>query len=157
MCKTANNKEKTTKLPIIGIPGIDEQHREFMALLDELQGHLEKEKPACDFVIASFHKLTENLKVHIATEENLMEMIGFSGIADHKVQHKNLLKQISDAAETLEKSGNLNIADTIRFMREADLEHIAASDVEYAAHIENLMVLKQKYNISSVRAQVLTK
>ena len=152
-----NEEDKMKKQPMIGIPGIDEQHVEFLKLLDELQNHLGKENPSYKFVQTALQKIMENLKVHLATEENLMEMIGFSGKEEHKIQHEKLSKQISDAAETLKKTKNPNIIDKIRSIREADVEHVALYDVEYTAHIGNLMDLTDKYNITSVRAQILTK
>ena len=156
ICKE-NDEEMITKQHMIGIQGIDEQHKELLVLLDELLGYLGKEKSSYDCVTASLKKIMENLKSHYATEEKLMEMIGFSGLEEHKIRHEKLYRQIADAAETLEKSKNFNITDTIRIIREADLEHIASCDAEYMAHVDNLMELKQKYNITSVRAQILTK
>ena len=148
---------KTNQQPITGIPGIDEQHKEFFALLDALQDHLEKENPSFDFVCTSIQKIMESLKAHFAVEESLMEMIGFPKLGDHKIQHEKCYRQVSDAVETLGKSKNLNIIDTISSMRDAALEHVTVFDVEYSAHIENLIELKQKYNITAIKAQILTK
>ena len=145
------------QLNITGISGIDTQHGEFIALYDELLDYLGKEALSFDFVYDSLQKIMKNLKSHFSTEEKLMEMTGFPGAEKHKSLHKKLYKQFSDTVKAVKKTKDINITDIVRAMRDADMEHIRLYDAEYVSHVENLITLGEKYNITSVRAQTLIK
>jgi len=154
--------KQNTDAPVItqhitGIPGIDEQHNELAAQLAALLNHLGKGKPSSDFICDSFKKIMESLQLHFSTEENLLGMIGFPKKVEHISLHEKLYNQFSELAGAFEKTGDVNISDAVSALRDAGMEHIAVCDAEYAAHIEKLMALKQKYNITAVRAQILTK
>ena len=143
--------------PFTGIPGIDGQHKELMNQITVLLDHLGGKDPSVEVVYNSLQKIAECYKTHFATEESLMKMIGFPGIENHKKQHAKINKQVADAAATLKKSENLKIINTINAIREAEEEHTSVYDIEYASHIETLMALRKQYNITAVKAQVLTK
>ena len=142
---------------IVGIPGIDDQHNDLFMQFTALLDYLEKENRSFDYIYASLQKITEALETHFSTEESLMEMICFTGIENHKNQHNRLHKQLSDISDTLSREKDVQINQSLYSLRDAKLEHIASGDAEYAVHIENLMALKQKFNITAVKAQSLTK
>lgn len=141
----------------IGIPGIDEQHNEIIFFCNEFLEHQEKGKTPPDFLETSLQQLSECLKAHSSTEMSLMEMIEFPGIDEHKEQNKKVYKHFSGALKAQKKGDNDEMNQCISAFRDAVLEHIAVWDTEYTAHIENLIVLKKKYNISANKAVVLTR
>ena len=154
-----NQKPDITPRPqqFTGIPGIDTQHKELMKQFTVLLDHLCGKDPSAEFVDKALQKIAESFKDHFATEESLMEMIGFTGIENHKKQHEKLNKQVADAAAAIKKSKKLKMINIICAIREAEEEHASVYDIEYATHIETLMAFRQQYNITAVKAQVLTK
>jgi len=155
MNQNADSKDKHQC--ITGIPGIDGQHNDLFKNVTALLDYLKKGKTASDSIRELLGKIKESLKSHFETEESLMEMIGFPKVVNHKKQHEMLYKQISDIADAFEKDNGVNIADAVIALNDAKLEHSAVSDVEYVAHIEKLMELRQQFNITAVKAQILTR
>lgn len=154
-------RKKNTELLshlLTGIPGIDKQHAEILFLCDTLQNRIEKENPSPELVNSSIQIIQEimsQFKSHIVTEENLLEMIGFPGMAGHKAEHRKIFSKLNRKLKALEKSRESGFGRVACAFRETLRSHVDISDREYIIHIDKLMSLKKKYKISSLRAQVL--
>lgn len=142
---------------ITGIPGIDDQHTRLIAMCNSVLDNLEKKDVSFESVSASVQEIVDELKSHFSTEESLMEMIGFPEIAGHKTQHEKLGKLFSEELKNLNKDVNAETSRSVCTMRDSELEHMAVYDIEYAIHIEKIISLRQKFNITALKARTLTK
>ena len=151
--------KKTSKKPVLtvptGIPGIDDQHNTLFILCRDLLAALEKNKASTDSSAADLKVIIENLKTHITTEENLLVMIGFPGLEDHKSRHNKLLVQLKELQKSLKTR---DVSESSRMFKDFydDMQtHLSVYDQEYTVHIEKLLSLRKKFNISALTARIL--
>ena len=138
-----------------GIPGIDIQHNELFAMLNSLLDILEKPDASTDSVIVSVEELVGAMKSHYSTEENLFLMINFPRIEEHKALHRKLLAQLRKVLKTLPKNGISGASVLLRVFCDDLIDHFAVYDREYSDHIEKLLSLRKKFNISALKARAL--
>ena len=138
-----------------GIPGIDIQHNELISICNNTLDILEKTNPSFDSVAVFAEDILKCLKSHRSTEENLLKMVGFPKTAEHMAQHKILYYQLKEVMKALKNNDCTEISHYVFSFRNALLTHISVFDREYTDHIEEIITLKKKFNISALRAQVL--
>jgi hemerythrin len=120
----------------VGVPEIDEQHRELFAALDGLfvalqRGRaLEEVRPLLDF-------LDDYATAHFSTEEGLMAQRGFPRLAAHSAEHRAFLDASRALRADVEASG-ASIRHALRLS--SDLtgwlrRHVTRSDLELAAFL----------------------
>ena len=85
-----------------------------------------------------------------------MEMIGFPDTAEHKAEHKKIFNKLTKKIKALKESKRVGFTRFVSSFKEAIHKHNNAYDRAYTVHIEKLMDLKNKYNITALKAQVLT-
>ena len=147
-----------TKLPVIvGIPGIDAQHRTLFRLCETLLRRLKKESFSKEIVTKSFNEIIDHLKNHFSTEENLFELIAYPKAEEHKAEHSNILEQILREETVLKNSDRAEAAYFISVFQETYLNHITVFDKPYTLHIEKLVSLGKKFKITTLKAQTLAK
>jgi hemerythrin len=79
----------------LGIPSVDYEHRELIALINAVYGHMaESADPA--IVEAGLEDIYAGIAAHFALEERHMREAGYEEYAGHKEQHEELLDQIRD-------------------------------------------------------------
>ena len=96
----------------LGIPAVDYEHQEMIALLNDLYDGLQGETDSRS-VDAFLGEVYARISSHFALEEKVMRDRAYDQYAEHKAEHENLLDQIreimdehdagafSDAAEVL--------------------------------------------------------
>jgi len=154
------SRKSTTKLNFAyatGVPGIDIQHNELFCMCNALQKSLVKmTAPLPDSVYLSVQDIMKHLKSHCFTEESLLEMIGFPKTAEHKIQHKKLFNLFRRQLRALKNKDVSEINSFVSSLRETLINHVSVSDIEFSVHIETLMALRKKFNITALKARVLT-
>ena len=88
----------------IGIPEVDHEHRELIALINSLHGRLvETERGAG---VAEFlGELHAQIAAHFALEEKIMRSRHYAEFADHKQDHERLLDEIREIMDGYELHG----------------------------------------------------
>jgi len=137
---------------LTGIPGIDVQHKELFMMLDGFLNSLKTEKFSPDIIQAAIQDIFEHMRSHLFTEENLMEMVAFPKVADHKAQHKNIFNLLTEERKILKNLDNSKLSRFLCSYRNIALVHISIFDFEYANFIENAMAVKKKSSITAIRA-----
>ncbi|HEX9647130.1 MAG TPA: bacteriohemerythrin [Alphaproteobacteria bacterium] len=85
----------------LGIPAVDHEHRELIALINELHAGLET-AAGRDSVIAFFGEIYARISAHFALEEAIMRERAYDQYGEHKAQHEDLLDQIRDIMDDFE-------------------------------------------------------
>jgi len=113
---------------------VDRQHKEIFRLVqdvldaDAFSDRKEKIESSLNFLSAYAVR-------HFQTEEALMTESSYPGYDNHKAQHVNFVKAVSDFMEAYKTDGSsVGVSDTVSgFVVEWLNEHIMGSDREMAA------------------------
>jgi len=89
-------------------PRMDTTHREFVALLSELEAALPGSIEGID---ASLARLVEHTVEHFAQEERWMQTLGFSAQNCHAFQHAHVLQVLREVLRLQREEGDL---ETVR-------------------------------------------
>ena len=138
-----------------GIPGIDAQHKELLIMLDAFQVLLKEESPSTDFVEATIQSILVHLRAHFSTEENLMEMVSFPQVKEHKKLHRNFITLILETIKDTAYIEYLKISDFFNAFRHDVLNHIGIHDRDYVLYVDNLMAAGKHFSITALRAQAI--
>lgn len=116
----------------IGIPEIDEQHKQLFECIDRLEsaGDERQRELAVYFVM---EQLSDYARIHFAVEEIVMRLFDYPGLAAHVAEHRAFAKRLTQL-ETSELNEDIH-AEAGKFLREWLVEHIQGSDKLYAAYL----------------------
>lgn len=93
----------------IGIPEVDEEHRQLIHLINELHDHLTDRE-------SSFHvedflgEIYSRISAHFALEEKWMRENKYDQFPEHKADHEKLLDDLRDIMDVYEEEENFNEA-----------------------------------------------
>ncbi len=79
----------------LGIPSVDYEHEELIALLNELHEGLD-EGHGPETMSAFLGEVYARIGAHFALEEQIMRKVGYADLDAHKADHEALLDQIRD-------------------------------------------------------------
>jgi hemerythrin len=116
----------------VGIPEIDEQHKQLFACIERLEsaGDERQRELAVYFVI---DELKEYVRVHFTVEEIVMRLFDYPDLEAHIAEHREF-------AARLMALGKIELVHDIhgqagQFLRDWLLRHIMGSDQRYAAYL----------------------
>ena len=119
----------------IGIPLIDDQHKELVKLIN----HLHQACISGDALGSAFKdamsRMVEYVHFHFGAEQQLLSKVKFPEYSDHKKQHDTLIKNILDAAKDYSEGKRFVPHNFVRTLKDWVLGHIAVSDKHYASYI----------------------
>jgi hemerythrin len=94
-----------------GIPSVDHEHAELIALLNRLNAGIEHGDAAA--VTRFLGELHDAIAAHFALEETVMRASGYTGYPRHKNDHESLLEAIRDLMEEQIATADANPAGTL--------------------------------------------
>jgi hemerythrin-like metal-binding protein len=114
----------------IGITDIDQQHREFMDLLNnfEQKSSIKKESEIKQSII---DQLKLYAAKHFRTEESFMQKINYPELEKQRQMHKYFETQVSEIASS---QGKISPDSMITFMRDWFINHIMEEDIKFAQY-----------------------
>lgn len=124
----------------VGILQIDNQHKGLIRLINNLQDAMMggNGKAALTTIIDDLVRYTES---HFTYEETLLRKHGYSGLAAHQEQHRELTRQVYELRDQF-KSGQLMITmDVMRFLKNWLSNHILDRDQAYAKELKGSKAL----------------
>jgi hemerythrin-like metal-binding protein len=80
---------------VLGVPEIDAQHEEISALVSALQEVIGR-KDRRHLIHPTLRRLNHLLVTHFEYEESLMQMVGYSELAQHRKMHRGVLRLFDD-------------------------------------------------------------
>jgi len=123
----------------LGIPLVDDQHKELVRLANALHDTCRQGK---EFVPEGFRKTTsavvEYVKVHFSTEEKVMERVKYPGMSEHKAKHQEFVKTVLMEVKNFEDGKTFVPNRFVLFLKEWTLSHIALMDKKMAVYVLDL-------------------
>ena len=139
MTKTKYNPETTNwnDSYLLGIPMIDNQHKKFFVILDNLETLNQKQEKS------EMHSLINELQnyviYHFKTEEDLMVKSQSPNIDLHIMEHELFRKKVEEFHRSYYNNNAELLNEMISFMRKWLLIHISGTDAEYADSIKSTL------------------
>ena len=139
MTKTKYNPETTNwnDSYLLGIPMIDNQHKNFFVILDNLETLNQKQEKS------EMHSLINELQnyviYHFKTEEDLMVKSQSPNIDLHVMEHELFRKKLEEFHHSYYNNNEELLNEMISFMRKWLIIHISGTDAEYADSIKNTL------------------
>jgi hemerythrin len=121
-----------------GIPAIDDQHKELIALTNNLYESCQAGVDVANKQFAkALHAAVDYVKTHFGFEERLLQQKAYPYLEWHKTQHAGFIKKILEDAKRFD-SGEAYVPNGfVRYLRDWILSHIALADKAYAKYILN--------------------
>jgi len=117
----------------VGVQEIDEQHKELVHLLNELNQAVTEHhgSAACADIL---RRLAEYTRIHFAVEESLMRILAYPDFERHKGEHDALSAQVAQLQTKL-ASGQATITfELLHFLKVWLTKHIQESDRRYGTY-----------------------
>jgi hemerythrin len=123
----------------VGIPLIDEQHKELIRLTNGLyQGCLAGDAAAHKFFFHAIHGAMDYVKYHFSAEETILANVKYPRLARHKKQHEDFVLKMVEDVKSFQGGRKFVPNNFVRFLKEWILSHIAIEDTQYARYIFGL-------------------
>ncbi len=126
----------------VGIEEVDAQHKELVAILDDLYNALLKAQGA-EVVGSTLERLTEYTRNHFATEERLFKKYSYPEEQEHKKEHGEFLQKLNSFIKEHERGNKLIGVDLVHFVRDWFEDHFKVTDYRYSSFFKEVGVAKR--------------
>lgn len=126
------------KLYSLGIAEIDEQHKQFVELINELESAVSHgdHEGAVGQALAG---VVAHIKSHFEEEEALMRKIKHPGYEEHKKQHTMFITKITNILKRMKRGQPVSAFELVSFLKHWMASHIADSDKKIAESVAKLV------------------
>lgn len=111
----------------VGVPAVDEEHRELIDLINELAEKLSGENAESD-ALDFLGELYARIAAHFALEEKIMREAGYDEYRDHKGDHERLLDDIRDLMDEYEDRRHVDVESFARRLDHWFSDHFRTKD-----------------------------
>jgi len=91
----------------VGVPAVDAEHRELIALINETYRVLVREGSR-DAVPEFLGEIYARISAHFALEEKIMREHGYDEYREHKADHERLLDELRDIMDDFEDEASFD-------------------------------------------------
>jgi hemerythrin len=120
---------------LLSLSQLDREHWELIAEENEFAGALEKGASRAELEMR-LSRLIQAFQSHFQSEEGLMRLNGFPGLARHAAEHRKLIRQIQELRDDLD-SGVVKLCETLAgFVRLWTERHITGPDARFAQFLQ---------------------
>jgi hemerythrin-like metal-binding protein len=116
----------------VGVQKIDSQHNILFTILNDLHAAMMKGQ-AQSLTGPLLHKLADYTQTHFAEEEAMLAAAKYPGLADHKLKHIELVKQVEEYVHSYDKGEITLNLKLLNFLRDWLTNHIQKVDKAYSA------------------------
>lgn len=115
-----------------GIPAMDDQHKQLIALLNEFYNAVERGERE-EGIQALFEGVDQYAVFHFSSEEAFMEQIGYPDLVSHRETHAMFRREYLSAMERHQSGDRKAVRDLVAFLFSWLYTHIQKTDKRYAA------------------------
>ena len=121
----------------IGIEQIDNQHKHIFFLVNDLKNDMLLNKADSADLSNIMSNLVTYCIEHFECEEDIMENMNYEGIAVHKLQHKNLIKELKSIIQQIEENIESSSIQLYCALCQWLLKHFINDDNEFREYVRN--------------------
>ena len=133
----------------IGIPKIDDQHKELLHYVNDLFNHAsDNEEEERAFFTDMIQSMVQYTKYHFSNEEKMMIATNFPGYTAHKKSHEEFVLKIIRIAKDFEAGKRLMLEKLAYFLKDWILSHIGVMDMQYAQYFRKIATRKADGRLS---------
>lgn len=114
----------------VGVPSLDSQHTVLFDILNDLHAAMLKGQ-AQSLTGPLLRNLLQYTNTHFTAEEALMTATKYPEVAEHKIKHRDLVKQVEDYIARFEKGEITLSLHLLDFVRDWLTNHILKVDKQY--------------------------
>jgi hemerythrin len=115
----------------VGVASLDAQHKRLIEIINELHDAMMQGAAPATLKQVLGH-LADYTRTHFSSEENWMMQHGYGGLAAHRREHEELLRQVSGYQQAV-AAGKLTVSlQLMNFLKGWLKGHILESDMQYA-------------------------
>jgi hemerythrin-like metal-binding protein len=122
----------------VHVKEVDEDHRRLVDLFNIL-AHSVAEGDSADYVQAVLEELISCTQWHFRHEERLMLKYGYEGLAEHKVEHEELIESVKALQQKFLTGRQTVSNEDIEFLEHWLTEHIFVADMEMGSYLAEVM------------------
>jgi hemerythrin len=120
----------------VGVKVIDDQHKELLDLVNDMYNHVtDNEKKERAYFKSIIRQIVNYIKIHFATEEQIMKATKFKGYHEHKRSHDAFVLSVIDIIRDYEAGKRVAISTLTHFIKDWILSHTAIEDKQYFNHL----------------------
>ena len=114
----------------VGVKEIDDQHKYFISLLNDLNNAIVAGKSR-EELRDLFQYLSDYAEKHFATEENYFDEFNYDGAVEHKIKHQKMRDEIKKI-ENMEDGREIDFyGNIVYFLKDWLEDHLAEMDQKY--------------------------
>jgi hemerythrin len=119
----------------VGVQSMDDQHGILMDALNELRMALLKGMD-CRAVRGMLSRVTELMEMHVESEERLLAMHGFPGLAAHRAEHQRLLGRLAQFDVRFEQRQSDAVYELVEYLRKWFTTHTGVAGLKYGPWLQ---------------------
>lgn len=119
----------------VGIQEIDDQHKELIKIINDLQEALELDKDS-ESIAKILEAVVDYTHHHFAYEEKLLEKHGYPDLEEHKKLHVEYRNKMADLKEQFESSRMFFKPKLVKEILLWLRRHILQVDMEYSRYLK---------------------
>ena len=118
----------------VGVPAMDEQHKRFLSILNELHSAMKKGAGARAIggIVVELARYTD---YHFKAEEDLMEKHGYPDLALQKEAHRRFVEQVAEIRKRCQGGDDSVIFEALTTVRDWLINHIRKMDKKYGQYM----------------------
>ena len=113
----------------VGVDAVDHEHREMIALINELDEAMQDDASQAT-VVEALGEIYARISAHFALEEKTMRDARYSQLAEHKQDHEQLLDELLDVIDSVDDEGRYDRADLSRSLDRWFSDHFRTHDAK---------------------------
>ena len=121
----------------IGIDEIDEQHRQLVAIINELSDAMMNRRGYLT-VPHILERLGDYIQFHFTNEEEIMRETKYPALDEHCQEHLAMTTKVLEFKRNYSKDHEINASEVLNFLCDWLKEHIVVSDKKLKAHIQTI-------------------
>jgi hemerythrin len=119
----------------VEIKQIDEQHKKLFSLFNDLHEAMQKGMGG-KIINRILKELRDYTSYHFAAEESWMKMLNYPGLAKHKQEHQEAIKQVNKFIIEYARGSKAVPYEVLKFLSNWLQNHILQIDREYAPYLK---------------------
>jgi len=115
---------------LLGIPQLDEHHRQLVRLLNQAFDGFTAKAPA-EEVSKLLEALADYATYHFAAEENWMKANGYPRLTEHAAEHDKFSARVTEMLRDVSAENPTLPLELLTFLKNWLVEHILSTDADY--------------------------